>query len=89
MIVCLCHRISDREIVQAARDGVTDFEALQDDTCLSRNCGCCETVAREIFEAACADTAAFAGPCGQRRPVAVPSVVTVRRAEPAPLQAAA
>ncbi|UUX95635.1 bacterioferritin-associated ferredoxin [Aquabacterium sp. J223] len=89
MIVCLCHRISDREIVQAARDGVTEFEALQDETCLSRNCGCCEAVAREIFEAACADAGACAGSCAARRPVATPTVVTVRRAEPAPLQAAA
>jgi len=54
MIVCLCHRISDRDIAQAAREGMPDFETLQDETCLARNCGCCEEVARGVFEQACA-----------------------------------
>jgi bacterioferritin-associated ferredoxin len=54
MIVCLCHRISDRDIAQAVRDGVRDFDTLQDDTCIARNCGCCESSAREVFEQACA-----------------------------------
>ncbi len=52
MIVCLCHRISDRDIERHARDGVRDFESLQDETCIARNCACCEDCAREIFEAA-------------------------------------
>jgi bacterioferritin-associated ferredoxin len=52
MIVCLCHRISDRQIQQAVKDGVRDFEELQDDTCIARNCACCEDCAREVFEAA-------------------------------------
>jgi len=54
MIVCLCHRISDRDIAQAVKDGIRDFETLQDDTCLARNCACCEGCAREVFEQACA-----------------------------------
>ncbi|MED5617879.1 (2Fe-2S)-binding protein [Ideonella sp. BN130291] len=54
MIVCLCHRISDRDITQAVKDGVPDFETLQDETCIARNCGCCEECARGVFEQACA-----------------------------------
>lgn len=54
MIVCLCHRISDRDIRRAATEGVRDFDTLQDDTCIARNCGCCEETAREIFDEACA-----------------------------------
>lgn len=54
MIVCVCHRISDRHIREAVKDGVRDFEELQDDTCIARNCGCCEDCAREVFEQACA-----------------------------------
>lgn len=54
MIVCLCHRISDRDIRQAVRDGIHDFERLQDETCIARNCGCCEECAREVFAEACA-----------------------------------
>jgi bacterioferritin-associated ferredoxin len=58
MIVCLCHRISDRHIEQSVKDGVRDFEALQDETCLARNCGCCEDTAREVFDNAVAVSAA-------------------------------
>lgn len=58
MIVCLCHRISDREIQRAVREGVDDFEMLQDDTCIARNCGCCEDCARQVFD----DAVAAAGP---------------------------
>ena len=54
MIVCLCHRISDRQIQQAVRDGVRDFEELQDDTCIARNCACCEDCARQVFDQAVA-----------------------------------
>jgi len=56
MIVCLCHRISDRDIERAVQHGVHDFEQLQDETCLARNCACCEDCAREVFDAACAKT---------------------------------
>lgn len=73
MIVCLCHRISDHDIVDAVRQGTRDFDALQDDTCLARNCGCCEDCARQVFEQACA-----APP--QRPPAAVP--VTLHRPQP-------
>lgn len=52
MIVCVCHRISERDIQRAVREGVPDFETLQDDTCLARNCGCCHDCARAVFDAA-------------------------------------
>jgi bacterioferritin-associated ferredoxin len=52
VIICLCHRISDRDIEAAAREGTPDFEALQDDTAIARNCGCCLECAQEIFDAA-------------------------------------
>ncbi len=54
MIVCLCHRISDRDITQAVKDGIRDFETLQDETCIARNCACCEDCARQVFDQACA-----------------------------------
>lgn len=52
MIVCLCHRISDRDIVSAVEAGATCFEALQDETRLASSCGCCHDCAREVFEEA-------------------------------------
>lgn len=57
MIVCLCHRVCDRDIRQAVRDGTTSFELLQDDTRVASSCGCCHDCAREVFDAACASHA--------------------------------
>jgi bacterioferritin-associated ferredoxin len=61
MIVCLCHRISDRDIERAAQDGVRSFDELQDETCIARNCACCEDCAREVFDDA---RRACTGTCG-------------------------
>lgn len=70
MIVCLCHRISDRQIQQAVKDGVRDFDELQDDTCIARNCGCCEQTAREVFTHAVATiTVHRPQPATRREPV--------------------
>jgi len=52
MIVCLCHRISDRDIERAVQSGTHDFDQLQDETCIARNCACCEDCARDVFSAA-------------------------------------
>lgn len=52
MIVCLCHRISDRDIERAVREGVSCFDQLQDDTRVASSCGCCHDCAREAFDAA-------------------------------------
>lgn len=52
MIVCVCHRVSDREIARHARQGCTSFEALQFETGVSTCCGCCESCAREVFHEA-------------------------------------
>ena len=53
MIVCLCKRISERDIERHAREGVREFEILQDETGLARHCACCEDCAREVFASAC------------------------------------
>jgi bacterioferritin-associated ferredoxin len=52
MIVCLCHRVSDRDIRAAVADGVSCFEQLQDDTRTASSCGSCHDCAREVFEQA-------------------------------------
>ncbi len=54
MIVCLCRRISDRDISQAVREGAHSFELLQDETGVASQCGCCHDCAREVFDAALA-----------------------------------
>jgi bacterioferritin-associated ferredoxin len=52
MIVCLCHRISDRDIQRAVREGVSCFDQLQDDCRVASSCGCCNDCAREVFDSA-------------------------------------
>jgi bacterioferritin-associated ferredoxin len=53
MIVCICHRVSDREIAHAVRSGCTSFEALQDELRVGTGCGACHDCARDTFEAHC------------------------------------
>ena len=63
MVICLCHRVSDRDIVRAARAGCSDFEALQQDLRVGTSCGACLDCARDEFDAhagRCAEPA-----CGQ------------------------
>jgi len=64
MIVCLCHRISDRDIERTVASGVHCFEQLQDETCVASSCGCCHDCAREVFDAA------MASPSPRRAPSA-------------------
>jgi len=52
MIVCLCHRVSDRDIRHAVASGVRNFEMLQDETSVASACGCCLDCAREEFAVA-------------------------------------
>jgi bacterioferritin-associated ferredoxin len=49
VIVCICHRVSDRDIARAATSGCPDFETLQDDLRVATACGACHGHAREAF----------------------------------------
>jgi bacterioferritin-associated ferredoxin len=51
MIVCVCHRISDRDIAHAARQGCASFDELQDQLRVATACGACGDCARETFDA--------------------------------------
>lgn len=53
MIVCLCHRVSDRDIAAAVRGGTNCFELVQDDLRVASSCGACLDCAREVFQRAC------------------------------------
>lgn len=50
MIICLCHRVSDRDITRAVRSGCRSFEDLQDTTRVGTGCGACLCCAREHFD---------------------------------------
>ena len=47
MIVCVCHRISDREIARHARAGMS-FDDIQFELGVATQCGQCECCAREV-----------------------------------------
>jgi bacterioferritin-associated ferredoxin len=58
MIVCICNRVSDRDIRQAVvAGGVRNFEVLKDVTRAASCCGCCQDCAREVFDEACSQLA--------------------------------
>lgn len=54
MIVCVCRRVSDRDIHRHAQQGVGSFDDLQMESGISTCCGRCESCARQVFEQACA-----------------------------------
>ena len=49
MIVCICHRISDRDIARAARGGCSSFDELQFELGVGTRCGNCQDCARDTF----------------------------------------
>ena len=47
MIVCVCRRISDREIARHAREGL-GFDEIQFELGVATQCGQCEGCARDV-----------------------------------------
>ena len=58
MIVCVCHRVSDKTIAQCARSGMA-FDDIQLELGVATQCGRCEGCARDIV-AECAPAHAVA-----------------------------
>ena len=56
MIVCVCQRVSDRDIERHAHNGCSSFDELQLDSGVASCCGRCTDCARSVFEAARAST---------------------------------
>ncbi len=48
MIVCICHRISERDIVAHAKQGKS-FDEIQFDLGVATCCGRCEDCARQLM----------------------------------------
>jgi bacterioferritin-associated ferredoxin len=47
MIVCVCHRVSDRDIARHARAGLS-FDDIQFELGVATQCGQCESCARDV-----------------------------------------
>ena len=56
MIVCVCNRVSDREIARHVEQGL-DFSDIQLELGVATQCGQCESCARELVERCCGATA--------------------------------
>ena len=67
MIVCVCHRVSDRDIEREVRHGCPSFEELLEELRVGTGCGCCLECARDTFDVAraCRPDAAVAGASAQ------------------------
>ena len=52
MIVCVCRRVSDREIARHARAGMS-FDDIQFELGVATQCGNCESCAREVVAQCC------------------------------------
>lgn len=50
MIICVCHRVSDRDIARVAREGCTSFEELQAELGVATCCGKCHDCALAVFQ---------------------------------------
>jgi bacterioferritin-associated ferredoxin len=52
MIVCVCHRVSDRDIARHVQAGM-DFSDLQLELGVATQCGQCESCARDVVDQCC------------------------------------
>lgn len=50
MFVCLCHGVTERQILECARDGVRCMEELACRTGVGTGCGCCRDFAARLLE---------------------------------------
>jgi bacterioferritin-associated ferredoxin len=69
MIVCVCRRVSDRDIERHVRNGCASFDELQMDSGVASCCGRCTDAARESFASA---TSKQAGPHTHFLPARIP-----------------
>jgi len=67
MIVCVCRRVSDRDIHRAARDGVGSFDDLQIELGVGTACGACVDCAHTTWTEACQRTAGATALAGRQR----------------------
>ena len=49
MYVCICNAVTDKQIREAAKDGVTDLWGLERELGVASGCGSCRETASEIL----------------------------------------
>lgn len=83
MIVCVCHRVSDRDIEREVRQGCHSFDELQDELRVGTACGTCTDCARDTFDGALARRPVLA----EGRAANSPRVIAIMAVAPARLAA--
>ncbi|HSW17488.1 MAG TPA: (2Fe-2S)-binding protein [Ramlibacter sp.] len=71
MIVCVCNRVSDRDIARHVHAGM-DFSDIQLELGVATQCGQCESCARDVVDQCCRSTPVAAiqsAPRSVERPV--------------------
>ncbi|CAN5746746.1 hypothetical protein BH09PSE5_BH09PSE5_01490 [soil metagenome] len=61
MIVCVCRRVSDKDIQREAHSGCSTFADLQMELGVATCCGRCGDCAKEVFESAQIGAGGFHG----------------------------
>lgn len=64
MIVCVCRRVSNRDIERSAQQGCTTFDELQMELGVSTCCGRCTECARAVFDSALVPASRHMTPAG-------------------------
>lgn len=82
MIVCVCHRVSDRDIEREVRRGCVSFDELQDELRVGTACGTCTDCARDTFDVAraCRPSAAETHAAGTARVIPIAPVAPAQLA---------
>lgn len=50
MFVCVCSAVSDRQIENAIDEGITSFEAMQDELGVAKACGTCSCEVKRVLQ---------------------------------------
>lgn len=62
MIVCVCNNVSERDIHNAVRGGITTIKGLRDELGVSACCGKCGSCAKKVLKDATAPAESFFAP---------------------------
>lgn len=57
MFVCICNQVTDKQIRQAAEEGLCSFDSLSAELNVGTCCGKCKTCARKVLREALKENA--------------------------------
>lgn len=52
MYVCICNAVTEKDIHQAVKQGISSLETLSELTSVSLQCGCCKNHASKVLQEA-------------------------------------